>query len=798
MIKTSNNCYHCQAPLTAQIYSDDECHSFCCNGCLLAYTLIKHNKLDSYYQLRNTFANNFSELKPTNDDDLSEFFVNNNDIWQATLLINDLKCAACIWLIESLLTKQPKIITARINASQKTIFMQWRGESSDGQALLMLIQQLGYKISPFNLANINFQAQQEQSRLLKALAVAGFGSGNLMLFSIGLWLTNGEQMGYYTRFLLHLFSALIAIPVAIYSARIFIFSAYNALKKKRSSMDIPISLAIILACIVSYLNALSGQEYVYFDSAVMLIFFLLIGRYLDFMARKKVQDIASDFAHLNANFGRILLDNGDIKITPSHKIKQGSILLVASGEKIAADGVVIAGESAVNNSLLSGETAPLTISSGSNVYAGSINLQAPIQIRVISNSQQSMLATIINLVNNLQTSKGYFVHMADRLAKFYTPIVHLLALITFFLTKFIWQQDWQQALMNATAVLIITCPCALALAVPVAQTIAIASLVKKAIFIKNAAIFDKLNKIDTIVFDKTGTLTRGLATVQQVYCWQNNTWQELIDWHDNKNFCKDLGIISALAQYSKHPIAKGITTAIPSTQHELNNINEEKGYGLSCILNEQSVKIGNAKFCNINNPITQLNAFQLHCFATYQDRCFLFVLQDAIKQDALQVINQLRHFNLILLSGDQEASVKQVAEHLNISNYYHSKNPLEKMAILQQLQHNSILMIGDGLNDAPSLALADAAVSFSSALAIAQNIADVVIDGQRLQPLLDLFAITAKTKKIMQQNLAISLLYNLCAVPFAMLGYVVPLSAAIAMSSSSLLVVFNSFRLRML
>jgi Cu2+-exporting ATPase len=799
---TTKYCSHCQQKLLNDNYQEQDLF-FCCSGCLLAFKLIKNSDLVDYYQIRNSQKiDNFYNLKPENNnfDDFSHFFLQNQENgYQTTLLIANLQCLACVWLIESILAKQQNVMLAKINVSNKSLNISWQGNIETGKNLILLVQNLGYNVAPFNLLSMNLQQKLEQEKLLKALAVAGFGAGNLMLLSVGLWLSDVSQMGFYTRFLFHLFSALIAIPVAIYSARIFVVSAFNAIKRGQANMDLPISLAIILACIVSYLNTWQGLNYVYFDSAVMLIFFLLIGRYLDFLAKKKAQNIASDFAHLNASFGRVLLTNGEVKILPSHKLSPNDVLLVACGEKISADGIVIAGNSSVNNFLLSGEIINEAVQPNSLVYAGAINLEDPLQIKVLKTSQDSVLGQIISLVNNIQCSKNYFVGIADRLSKLYTPVVHLLALLTFIYWKFILEQSWQQALMNATAVLIITCPCALALAVPVAQTIGIASLLKKSILVKNAEVFEKLSKITTIIFDKTGTLTAGNPTLQHIFAIKN---QQLIKI-ESQNLTVNLA--GNLAKYSKHIIAQAIAKNINLWQDNLiiNQIQEEKGLGIAGFYDNSLIKLGSAKFCDIDfdclvNQLPNLPN-QLCCFFTYQQHQLLFVLQDALKTDAKEVLAKLQSKNLtknlILLSGDRKENVQNIAQDLNFKNYYFAYDPLQKVKFLQNLQQQKqqIMMVGDGLNDLPSLALADISVSFSSAIDVSQKTADVIIEGSKLQPLLDLFVLIANTKKTMHQNLILSLCYNLIALPFAMMGYISPLLAALAMSSSSILVVFNSF-----
>ena len=598
-----------------------------------------------------------------------------------------------------------------------------------------------------------------------------------MLFSFSLWFSDAIEMGVGTRNLLHLFSSLIALPVIIFSGRPFFSSAWKSIKQGYPNMDLAISIAIFLACVVSLLETFRSASHVYFDSAVMLIFFLLIGRYLDLKARKKAFAVASEFTMLAASFGRVE-ESSKIKILPSRQLCEDMILVVAAGEKIAADGIVIEGESEIDTSLITGESLPRKITTRGEVFAGTVNLAQPLKIRITKSPQNSLLSQIIRLSEEAENKKNHYIRIADYLSRFYTPAVHLLAFATFI---FWFKNGWEVALMNATAVLIITCPCALALAVPIVQTIVISNFIKKGILVKSGEALEKLRETDVIVFDKTGSLTIGAPRLIDV---QPSVERALI-------------LAASLAKNSRHPIAQAISASFDGELLEL-QVEENQGLGLSANFENKILRLGRKDFCEIKNDFEN-DENLLSCFMKFGDDEFIFTFSDEIKSDAKQVIERLEAMGkkIILLSGDSENAVKNVAEELKISEFYFAQTPILKVQFLEKLkaQNKKFVMVGDGLNDAPALALAHVSISFSRASDIAQNIADIVIQGEKLMPIIDLISSSKKAISLMKQNLYIALAYNLIAVPYAIMGHVVLLIAAIAMSASSLLVFFNSLRM---
>lgn len=760
----------------------------------MAYKIINKIGLSSYYNLRKIDPQT-RKLKPeiTEKINIAEFVNVENGINSIFLAIDGLHCAACVWLIETILKKQEGVLLARVNLSKKYLLLKWRGSKEQGNDLINSIHEIGYKLFPFDEKILHEEEKKYNNKLLKCLAVAGFGAGNVMLFSFILWFSDLQKIGVATIDFMHFSSALIALPVIIYAARPFFSSAFCALKARAMNMDLAISVAIFLACAVSLLESFRGAKIVYFDSAVMLVFFLLIGRYLDFKARKKAFAIATEFSLLASNYARQVLPDGSIKIIASKNITQGMILLVVAGDKIPADAIIIEGESEINNAIISGETLPKLATIGHELFAGTINLNAPLKIKVSKGPQNSLLKAIIDIVEEVETQKNKYVRLADRLSSSYAPLVHLLALITFCLWYFFLDSNAEDALLNATAVLIITCPCALALAVPIVQTITISSLIKKGILTKSGEALEKINKIDVIIFDKTGTLTLGDPSLISIHCLNKKLSA------DEENFY--LKLSASMAQMSKHPLSQALTHSWKNEKFEL-QVLENQGFGLVTNFAKNEVRLGRKEFCQIAGSIDSLaiqSATTMQCFLKYRDDEIVFSFQDQLKSDATTAITKLQQFNkkLILLSGDNETTVRKVAQSLDIGEFYAQQTPVTKVELLKRLKQSghNIMMIGDGLNDAPSLAFADVSISFAKAADITQTIADIVIQGNKLTPILTTINLANKSIKLIKQNLLLALAYNLVAVPFAMAGSVTPLIAAIAMSSSSILVLLNSLRI---
>lgn len=696
------------------------------------------------------------------------------------LQIGGMRCASCAWRIETALAAHEGV-KARVNFSTERLHISWQGDRARANDFADEIEKLGFHAAPFDPGAKRSQDVEEEKFLLRCLAVSGFASGNLMLFSLALWFSSGEAMGDATRTLMHWVMALISLPAIVYSGRPFFYSAARALKTFHTNMDVPISLAVVLAGLMSLHETVRHGPYVYFDASVMLLFFLLIGRYLDKKARGRAREAAQGLLAMLEGTATIW-ENGAARNVPIRELKPGMQLLVAAGEKIAADGTVTKGLSEADSSLVTGETIPRALGAGDKVYGGMINLSAPIEVRVQAASEHSLLADIVALMEKAEQGQAGYVRLADRVAALYTPVVHALALATFAGWWWLAGAPWQQALLNATAVLIITCPCALGLAVPVVQVLASSLLFTRGMLLKSGNALEKLAGIDMVVFDKTGTLTLGTPVLTNAADIAKS----------------DFMLAASLAVASKHPLAKALTAAWAGDLPAL-DVHEVVAHGMQADYQGKTLRLGKRGWCGqVQAGGDDLLELWLNRGDGSAPQRFTF--SDTLRADVAQTTAALgaMGLRLMLLSGDREAVVRPMAAQAGIDDWRAEITPTDKTDLIEEAKRrgHSVLMVGDGLNDAPALAAAQVSMSPSSAVDITQNAADIVFRGQSLSPVLLAVKLARRAQRLVKENFALSLAYNLVAVPLAMAGVVTPLIAAAAMSSSSLLVIGNSLRLR--
>ena len=696
------------------------------------------------------------------------------------VMVGGVHCAGCIQKIESTLMDQTGVENARVNFSTRRLAIWWTGERARANDLVALVERLGYEVRPFD-AHAGREESEEEKFLLLSLGVAGFAMGNIMLLSVGLWSTDTETMGFATRDFLHWISALIAIPSVVFSGRPFFRSAFKALSHGQTNMDVPISVAVTLACGMSLFETLRHAEHVYFDSAVMLLFFLLIGRYLDFRARRSARSAATDLMSTLSGFARVEED-GRIRTVPIRDLKPDMCVLVSAGEKFPVDGVIEKGEAEVDTSLVTGETLPRTVKAGLEVYAGTINLSAPVTIRVSKAAEDSLLADIVRLMEKAEQGQAQYVRLADRVAKLYTPVVHGLALAAFILWWGIVGIAWQKAMMISVTVLIITCPCALGLAVPVVQVLATGRLMKSRVLVKSGDALERLAKADTVIFDKTGTLTYGRP--------------EMVSSHAPQDF----QLAASLASHSRHPLSKAVVAAYNGPLLELTDVQEVSGKGVSALYQGRQVKIGSRQWCGDQDANVSQGP-ELWLLVEGQAPV-LFQFSDVLREDTRETVARLIKDGLAvyLVSGDRESVSRHIGESAGIpaDQVLSEKTPTKKYDILEGLRKEGrhVLMVGDGLNDAPVLAGADVSMAPGTAVDMAQSAADIVFMGDKLSSVKDVRDVAVFAQKLVRQNFLLALLYNLIAVPLGFAGLVTPMIAALAMSGSSLIVIANSFRLK--
>ncbi len=710
------------------------------------------------------------------------------------LAVENIDCAACIPHIEHALKPIPGVIQARVNLSTRRLALIWRGERSLGKTLTTRLAMLGYRAVPYSPERLREIEGRKDRDLLRAMAVSGFAAANVMLISVAVWSGAVSDMGPATRDFLHWISALIALPAVAFAGMPFYRGAYEGLKAGRMTMDLPISLAVILAAGMSLFETASGGEHAYFDASVTLLFFLNIGRYLDRRARENARSAATQMMLLGAVAAQVEEEDGTLRALPARDLKPGMIVHVAAGERVPADGVLISGETLFDTSMIDGETLPKKAGRGERIYAGTMNTGIPARIRIDAAGEDTLLAEIVRLIEKAEQGRARYVRLAERAAGYYAPAVHILAALCFG-AWLMMGAGWQVALLNAIAVLIVTCPCALGLAVPAVQVVASGGLMRAGILLKASDALERIAIADTIVFDKTGTLTLGQPQLRP-----------------GSYAPEDLALAAALARESRHPLSRAIAAAAAHMElrlPHLHDIEERPGYGIRGRNDAgQEIRLGNARWCGVeesgDTPETDEDeqAGMAQIWLTRGGNAPVrFVLDNLPRADAAQTIARLKQmgYRLAILSGDRESAVARLARTLGIDDYRADQRPADKAAYLEELARNGhkVLMVGDGLNDGPALAGAFVSLSPAGGTDIARAAADAVFSGPSLQPVITIIETAKRARRLILQNFALSIAYNFIAVPLAFAGLVTPLIAAIAMSGSSLAVTLNAMRLKL-
>ncbi|KZE33713.1 cadmium-translocating P-type ATPase [Chelatococcus daeguensis] len=694
-------------------------------------------------------------------------------LWQTDLSVPALHCGACMRTVENALGRIDGVEGARVNLSTRRVSVRWR-EAADPSAFVPTLAAIGY---PAHLDDPAADERDETlSSLVRALAVAGFGAMNIMLMSVAVW--SGAEAG--ARDLFHLISAAIALPTIAYSGRVFFSSAWNALSHGRTNMDVPISIGILIAFGMSLYDTVNSGAHAYFDAAVSLIFFLLIGRTLDHVMRERARTAVKGLARFAARGAHVVRGDGRQEYLPLSEIAPGMTLMVAAGERIPVDGEIIAGQSDIDCSLVNGESLPREAGPGTAVEAGTLNLTGPVTMRARAAAKDSFLAEMVRLMEAAEGGRSRYRRLADRAASLYAPFVHAAALVTF-IGWMLVGGGWHQSLTVAVAVLIITCPCALALAVPMVQVVAARRLFEAGIMVKDGGALERITEVDTVVFDKTGTLTLGALAL-------TNT---------GNIAPADLAVAAAIAAHSRHPHARAIAAAAQDRVRlapVFDSVGEHPGLGLEATAGGHVYRLGRAAWAlsdtsGITGTVLSRNGRLIAGFS----------FADRLRPGAQQAVRALQAegLRIVLLSGDRSDEVLRLAAELGIDECAGDLVPGDKVAALAALaaEGRKVLMVGDGLNDAPALAAAHASMAPATAADIGRNAADFVFLRDGLEAVPAALGLSRAAQALTRQNLALALIYNAIALPFAVFGFVTPLFAAVAMSSSSVIVVANALRL---
>lgn len=692
-------------------------------------------------------------------------------LMRTVLAVPSVHCAGCIAKIEQGLAGLPGLVSVRLNVTSKQLSIT-HAASLQVPALVEAVGRLGFESQPLS-DGATGGPNADSRKLLRATAVAGFASMNVMLLSVSVW--SGADGA--TRDLFHLLSGLIAVPTVAYSGQPFFRSAWAALRHGRTNMDVPISIGVLLVTALSLFEATTGGRHAYFDGAVMLLFFLLVGRVLDSIMRDRARDGVTALLKQSAPGALVIRNDGRREWLRAEALKPGMRMLVAAGERLAADGVIETGTSTLDLSLLTGETAPRLVGVGDPVQGGTLNLTAPVTVRVTAAGADTVIADIARLMEQAAQSRSRYVRIADRAARLYAPAVHTLA-VAAFIVWLLLGAGWHQALLISAAVLIITCPCALGLAVPAAQIVAAGSLMRAGVLVKDGTAIERLAEADRALFDKTGTLTLGRP--------------ELINPDEIPVDAKPVAL--ALASASRHPLSRAVHRALAAQgviPVAVDAIVEVAGSGTSGLWHDQPVALGRpaeveTTMLAASLTIAGANPVQLR-------------FREQLRPDVGAAIDRLGQLGILssIATGDHRASVAAATAGLGLTAQT-SMQPKDKLDLIDRLQRSGhkVLMVGDGLNDGPALAAGHVSMAPGSASDVGQNAADAVFLGDSLMPVVKAIVAARRTMCVVRQNFAIAIGYNVIAVPLAFMGMVTPLVAALAMSGSSVIVVGNALRLR--
>ncbi len=695
---------------------------------------------------------------------------------QIALSLPTIHCSACISTVERALSAVPGVRSARVNLTLRRATVEADPAIMPDQ-LVKVLEDVGYEAHELDAGTLSVTQNDRAGRdLLMRMAVAGFAMMNVMLLSVAVWSGATDA----TRDLFHWISAAIALPTLAFSGVPFYKSAWSALRARRLNMDVPIVLALVLALATSlWETALSGHH-AYFDATVALVFFLLTGRYLDHRTRAIARSAAQELSALEVPRAIALRDGAEVQL-PVAELRLGDLILVRPGGRMPVDGLITDGRSEIDRSLLTGETLPVFAEPGRAVSAGEVNLTGPLTIRATAVGRDTSLHRMADLVAIAESGRSRYTSLADSAAKLYAPGVHILSALSF-LGWYLYSWDVRTALNIAAAVLIITCPCALGLAVPAVTTAASGRLFRKGMLIKDATALERLAQVDTVVFDKTGTLTAGTP--------------ELTNLADHDSH--DVAIALALADVSSHPLAVSLANAARAAgiaPADIADLAEVPGYGTQGTWRGQRVRLGRAAW---TGAIPGAETAAWLAIGDCAPRAFTFT--DRLRPGAANAVQHLMRQGkrVILMSGDTEPVVAALAARLGIPEWQADALPADKAARIGQLQAEGqhVLMVGDGLNDTAALTAADVSISPASALDAARVASDIVLLGSDLEPIGEALTTAQSAIRRIKENFRIATWYNVIAVPVAVIGLATPLVAALAMSLSSITVSLNALRLK--
>jgi len=816
----TNKCFHCNetvpSGISLSVVINKVKQPMCCIGCQAVAQTIVDNGLTQYYSVRTEPAHKGQSLVPEQlqknkllDEAVlqSEFIFQStshlgngqtNDCKEAILTIDGISCAACAWLIEMQLDKLSGLVNINVNATSQRATVKWLDSEVKLSDILLAIENIGYQAMPFKANDAEISNKKQSKAFIKRLGISGILMMQIMMIAVGLYFGAFADMAEHNKVYLRWVSFILAIPIIFYGALPFYTGAIKALKAKRLSMDVPVSIAILLAFSASAWATITQQGEVYFESVSMFTFLLLIGKFLEFRARSRAAQVSANLLKLMPMTAtKVLIEHHhetekneqkEILVAAKQLVK-GDVVIVKPGEIVPADGIIISGNSQLNEAMLSGEQLPINKAINDTVFAGTINGDGNITVQVKQASNQSFLSQLIRLSEQSQTHKPKIAKLSDKIAQYFVAVI----LLTSIATAIYWQQHMpEEAFWITLSVLVATCPCALSLATPTGLTCATTRLNRAGIMIKGGHVMETVPQINCFAFDKTGTLTTGEFTINKVELISNNLTlkQEQV-----------LAVAAALEAHSEHPIAKPFSEYRDFTL-KASQIKVHSGQGVSGTINNVDYAIGKVSWLQ---NIAKLDKKQTDTLSDVS--CVLmadkqiiaaFYLIDKIRDDAKELLFSLNKVNkTLLLSGDSQAACDKISQVLPIGSAVGGLSAQDKMQRIKEAQQQGckVAMTGDGVNDSPVFGAAHVSIAMGCGADITKSGADVILLNNKLSSINTLINVSGRTKRIIFQNYLWAFAYNAIVLPLAVAGYITPYMAVIGMSASSILVITNSLRL---
>ncbi len=791
----SVKCTHCHLEFDESVMIVDGEHYFCCNGCQGVFHLLSDEGLDNFYDKvgETKLAPPTEQFEDSANFDSPAFYdrfvkTNSDGFREVSLIIEGIHCAACVWLNEKALYKMEGVAEVHINYTNNKAHIAWADNVVKLSQIIDMIRAIGYNAFPYDPTLQEAHANKERKDYYLRMSVALFATMNIM------WVAVAQYAGYFTgitqemKTILNYAEWFLATPVLFYSGWVFFKGAWFGLKTKTVNMDILVATGALLTYVYSIYITLVEHGEAYFDSVTMIITFVLFGKFLEVLSKKSAADILDVIGRHVPNEVSIVVD-GKVKTVNVNDVQVGDIVMIRAGERAAIDGEIVEGEGSFDESSLTGESEPVYKQPGEMVVSGTSSIDAIFHYRSTKDFTHSTLSNLVALLESATRKKPKIEQVANTLSEYFSATILLLSLLTFLVWWF-WPHSFETAFMVGISVIVIACPCALALATPVATLVGLGQGARRGILFKEAAQLETMAKADMLVVDKTGTLTRGRPEVV------NALWYEMCERN----------LLYSLLQTSRHPVAKGVAAYLFEEDESLetlvlDEVQQLSARGIRAGYDGKKLFGGNAAMMQESGiEISDESDMMLFYFAVDDRLIARFELRDLPKSDAAEVIATLKAMNIhtVMLTGDHEKAAARVAEEIGISQYHARLTPDEKAEYVERAQKegHSVVMAGDGVNDILALANADIGIAMGNGSDIAIDVSDVVLLNDTLLSLAESFKISRTTYRLVKQNLGLSLVYNSITIPLAMAGYIIPLIAAISMSLSSLLVVGNSMRIR--